>query len=1025
MPSRRAGAPRLINWTGERCVPWAPDVQVIYEHYHRYLWAQSLVTGNRVLDLGSGEGFGAALLADTARAVVGMDIDARTVEHSRLNYDADNLEFRTGSATDLSDFPDDAFDVVVAFEVIEHVRDQERMLTEVRRVLVDAGLFVVSTPERRTYSEAAGYVNPFHEHELTQEELTALLRERFSSLALFSQAVATGSRIDSLGRPESGLYLAVAIERVGDEWLTVGPPPPRYLIAIASDSPLPDLPGQSTLSDFGLGLLREAEDAVLEERERARVGLEAMERRIRHERRRLTGDVIAPSRELDDVRGIVRDVLQELEEARQELIRVEQSVTWQLFQRARSRLYGAIGHESPAGRRLRTVLQRIGRLTADGPTRGQVGVPAQPAMTVPRFAVPEVSIIIPVHSDPSLTERCLRAVLHSSDGVPYEVVAVDDDADAATKALLGVVEGIRVVHAENLGFRRSVDRGVAEARGRHVIVLKNDAEPRPGWLHSMVERAESTEDAGIVTGKLVYPDGSLAEAGGIVWQEGELWSYGRGGDPAAPEYNYVREVDYGSAAALLVRSEVWRSAGGFDESFLTGKFEDADLCFTARALGWRVWYEPRAVVLCASDATTGGGMSKDGNHDERLSQQKFVVKWRKALGNQLPHPSQERAHLASDRRRGPHVLVVDQTVPAPDRDPSSLRMWRILEGLVTLGCQVTFLPDDREALEPYAWRLRGMGVELLHGRVDLEQRVADLEPRLQLAVLSRPHVAARYMHLVREHAPGALLAYDTVNLRFLHEQRRARHGGAVDPRAVEGLRQVELALARSSDVALVVSAGERDQLVAIAPEVAVEVVPDAHQIVARVLGPEDRSGLLFVGHFKDARSIDAAVRLAREVMPRVWREIDDVTLTVVGGDPPPEVRALASASIKIVGAVEDLTPMLQASMAMLAPVDHRAEMERSVAQSLAAGLPVVTSTLSAEDPDVAEVPAPLGADDPDAFADRIVRLHRDADAWRELSAKGQAHAERLCSPIAQRAALSRLLEMGPGAKLGESIPAGR
>ncbi len=83
---RHAAAPRLIDWTGERCVPWAPDVQVVYEHFHRYMWAANAVSGRKVLDLGSGEGFGSAILAGSAAEVVGVDIDARTVEHSRLNY---------------------------------------------------------------------------------------------------------------------------------------------------------------------------------------------------------------------------------------------------------------------------------------------------------------------------------------------------------------------------------------------------------------------------------------------------------------------------------------------------------------------------------------------------------------------------------------------------------------------------------------------------------------------------------------------------------------------------------------------------------------------------------------------------------------------------------------------------------------------------------------------------------------------------------------------------------------------------
>ena len=102
---RRRGAPRLIEWTGERCVPVDSHVQVVYEHLHRYLWAARLVDGKRVLDLGSGEGFGASILADNAEEVVGVDVDERTVDHARLNWARPNVSFQLGSALDLSAFP--------------------------------------------------------------------------------------------------------------------------------------------------------------------------------------------------------------------------------------------------------------------------------------------------------------------------------------------------------------------------------------------------------------------------------------------------------------------------------------------------------------------------------------------------------------------------------------------------------------------------------------------------------------------------------------------------------------------------------------------------------------------------------------------------------------------------------------------------------------------------------------------------------------------------------------------------------
>ena len=109
---RRSAAPRLIDWTGERCVPWTPHVDVVYEHFQRYLWAAELVRGRRALDLASGEGFGSAILAGNAEFVRGVDIDERTVEHSRVNYAAKNLEFSVGSALDLSQFEEGEFSAI-------------------------------------------------------------------------------------------------------------------------------------------------------------------------------------------------------------------------------------------------------------------------------------------------------------------------------------------------------------------------------------------------------------------------------------------------------------------------------------------------------------------------------------------------------------------------------------------------------------------------------------------------------------------------------------------------------------------------------------------------------------------------------------------------------------------------------------------------------------------------------------------------------------------------------------------------
>ena len=316
--------PRLIEWTGERIVPWAPDAQVIYEHYHRDLWARPLVAGRRVLDLGSGEGFGAALLAETAAAVTGVDVDERAVAHARANYSAP--EFVAGSATDLSAFPDGAFDAVVAFEMIEHVAEHEQVLAEIARVLAAGGLLVMSTPERGAYSDEREFVNPFHARELSQDEFSALLRAHFDEVALFAQSPVTGSRIESLEeRPGSSSF---RLARDGESWRPAEPPPPLYLVAVAANGALPELPGESTLVDHGLEVLAERQATLVEH-----------------------------VRMLDERRAELVAAYARAERAEAEARRVTESVSWRALERVRA----LVGEDSFLGRRVRALLRRLYR----------------------------------------------------------------------------------------------------------------------------------------------------------------------------------------------------------------------------------------------------------------------------------------------------------------------------------------------------------------------------------------------------------------------------------------------------------------------------------------------------------------------------------------------------------------------------------------------------------------------------------------------------------------------------------------
>ena len=235
-------------------VPWGDEASVIHEHLHRYLFSEQFVEGKVVLDLGSGEGYGSNILAQRAKSVVGVELDALAVAHARLNYDAPNLSFVEGSVLELGDFEDSSADVVVCFEVIEHISDQERLVAGVARMLRPDGLFIVSTPDRIVYNEVLGYPNPFHLKELDRGEFEGLLSGHFAHVSLYGQRAVVGSMLSALdGQAEDLLdpsRLAVRSEQ--GRWSVVSSPPPKYFLAIASQQQPPPMPEESLLMDAGL-----------------------------------------------------------------------------------------------------------------------------------------------------------------------------------------------------------------------------------------------------------------------------------------------------------------------------------------------------------------------------------------------------------------------------------------------------------------------------------------------------------------------------------------------------------------------------------------------------------------------------------------------------------------------------------------------------------------------------------------------------------------------------------------------------
>lgn len=237
MPPDAESAPPLTA-TGERLMT-DNRTHTMAEHLHRYAIAGRFVAGKTVLDVASGEGYGSHLLATQAAFVYGVDVAADAVAHASRKYPRDNLRFLRGSATAIP-LADAAVDVVVSFETLEHLREHDQMMTEIRRVLRPGGMLVISSPDKRYYSDLPGYQNPFHLRELYREEFHALVRRFFRHARFFVQRMSYGSLV--VPEDPAGGF----VEYRGD-FAAVdahdGLEAADYNLAIASDEPVAEIPG--------------------------------------------------------------------------------------------------------------------------------------------------------------------------------------------------------------------------------------------------------------------------------------------------------------------------------------------------------------------------------------------------------------------------------------------------------------------------------------------------------------------------------------------------------------------------------------------------------------------------------------------------------------------------------------------------------------------------------------------------------------------------------------------------------------
>lgn len=607
---------------------------------------------------------------------------------------------------------------------------------------------------------------------------------------------------------------------------------------------------------------------------------------------------------------------------------------------------------------------------------------------------PLVSIIIPAYNQFAYTFNCLESLsVNLSSDLAYEIIIVNDaSTDDTLEQLATLVKGIKVLtNAENSGFIRSCNYGASQAKGQYLYFLNNDTRILENCLESLLKLIVNNPQVGAVGSKLIYANSKQQEAGGIIWNSADGWNYGRLDSPDEPEYNYVRPVDYCSGASLLVPTELFKQLGGFSQDFIPAYYEDTDLCFAIRELGYQVLYQPQSNVIHYEGITSGTDLSSGIKQYQVINQTKFREKWSKVLTKHLDNDANNVPKAARRLQGNPTILVIDSYVPLYDRESGCVRLLNILKLLLNLGYSVIFFPDNGYPEQPYTSVLQQLGIEVIYGtaqRYNLEEKLIKYLPLIDGVWLCRPELCDKYMDLIRLKTKVPII-YDTIDLHFLRLKRQKDY---LDPSyqntswSWETYQKLELNYANQAEATVVVTEDEKQVLSSLGVK-NVWVIPNIHEEIylSEKVAFDQRSGLVFIGSYNHPPNIDAVKWLCLEIMPLVWASRPDITVNLLGSNLKDEVKELASDQVVVTGYVPEVEPYFQKSRIFVAPLRFGAGMKGKIGQSLSLGLPTITTRIGAEGMGLIDHQDVLIADTAEEFAQAVIELYDNRELWQKLA----------------------------------------
>ncbi|MBX2882271.1 MAG: glycosyltransferase [Granulosicoccus sp.] len=608
-----------------------------------------------------------------------------------------------------------------------------------------------------------------------------------------------------------------------------------------------------------------------------------------------------------------------------------------------------------------------------------------PDLSLPRVEKPTVSVVVPVYNQFALTYHCIASCILAANKVSYELIVVDDCSTDETALIEEKIENLQVIRNEkNCGFVRSCNRGAAAAAGEFIVFLNNDTEVTSGWIDELVNVFTEYDSVGAVGSKLIYPDGVLQDAGGVVWDNGLPWNAGNGGSSEDPQYNYTRDVDYLTGASLMVSQKAWTHAGGFDECYVPAYYEDTDLSFRLRDLGYRTIYCPLSTVVHFEGQSNGTDTASGVKQYQITNAETFKKRWQSAfegLGKEGVD-----LHLNKDRARQFRVLMIDHAFPCEGLDAGSYAAIQEIKLMIALGCKITFVPQNFAHLGMYTEILQRMGVECVYSPfcTSMEDFLVQRGAEFDAVYITRYGVAEKVLPAIRENCSAKIL-FNNADLHFLREMRAAEAAGETDMTGPLQTREREVWVMKNVDAVLSYNETEHS-IISMHTKRSDNIFkcPWVLQNRYSQIDFSSRKGIAFLGGFGHPPNREGVEYFIENVVPLLRETGINIPLHIYGSSFPEELTEIASEDIIVEGFVESLDTLFNQRRVFIAPLLSGAGIKGKVLDSMAYGVPSVLTPVAAEATGLRDGVSALIVETPEQWANAIVQLYTDEKSWTDL-----------------------------------------